>query len=85
MIVVPAWEPRFHHPNPVELATCMVTAMADRPDLVARRAAELPPRTTARAVLEEIVLEAEGDPASIAAEIVATVGKAAVPAAGAPW
>jgi asparagine synthase (glutamine-hydrolysing) len=58
VIVVPAWEPRFHHPNPVELATCMVTAMADRPDLVARRAAELPPRTTARAVLEEIVLEA---------------------------
>lgn len=35
----------------------MVTAMTDRPDLVAEHGAVLKPRTTARQVLEEIVLQ----------------------------
>ncbi len=51
------WRSRFHRPNPVELATGMVTAMTDRPDLVAEQRAALKPHTTARRVLEEIVLQ----------------------------
>jgi asparagine synthetase B (glutamine-hydrolysing) len=57
-VVAPTWKPCFHRPNPVELATCMVTAMADRPDLVAEGAADLAPGATAREVLEQIILEA---------------------------
>ena len=57
-VVAPTWKSCFHRPNPVELATFMVTAMADRPDLVAERAADLAPGTTAREVLEEIILKA---------------------------
>ena len=51
------WQPRFHHPNRIELATGMVTAMADRPDLVADWKTRLGPHDTPRAVLEELVLQ----------------------------
>ena len=57
-VVTPTWKPCFHRPNPVELATFLVTAMADRPDLVAERAADLAPGATAREVLEEIIVGA---------------------------
>jgi asparagine synthetase B (glutamine-hydrolysing) len=57
-VLAPTWKPSFHRPNPVELATCLVTAMTDRPDLVAECAADLTPGATAREVLEEIIVEA---------------------------
>jgi asparagine synthetase B (glutamine-hydrolysing) len=51
------WRSRFHRPSPVELATCLVTDMTDRPDQVTEQEAVLKPRITARQVLEEIVLQ----------------------------
>ena len=33
--MTPTWEPRFHKPDQIELATATATAMTDRPDLVA--------------------------------------------------
>lgn len=50
------WQPRFHQPDPIELATFMVTGMSDRPDLVAQYNEQLTRSDTARSVLEDFVL-----------------------------
>jgi asparagine synthetase B (glutamine-hydrolysing) len=56
--VTPTWESRFHKPDRIELATGLVTAMTDRPDLVAECGRDLAPGSTARGVLEELMLRA---------------------------